>query len=82
MLTLQNPFSKRFDNIFCVERKITKNKVIEVEVLKTPVIVCFTFELSMRRNYTGFFLNLGLIGYEVMVSLYDTRNHTYTQSEE
>jgi hypothetical protein len=77
LLSLQNPFSKRFDNIFSIDRKISKYKAIEVEVLKTPVVFCITTELSMRKDHAGLFLNLGLFGYEVVVSIYDTRHWNY-----
>lgn len=80
-LSLQNPFSKRFGNIFSTDRQISKYKAIEVEALKTPVIVCFTFELSIRKDHAGMFLNLGLFGYEVLVSIYDTRHLNYENNK-
>ena len=73
-LALTNPFSNRFDTLWEKSGRITKHKVWEVEVLKTTSVAYIDLRITTRQSHAGVMLGLGLLGYEILVSLYDTRH--------
>lgn len=82
-LRIKNPWAKDdFKNIFCRERKFTKNKAYSFELLYQKSML---FSLSLRLNWRGSdhagpAIELGLFGYSVSASIYDTRHWDYEKN--
>jgi hypothetical protein len=75
--SLYNPFRYRFDNRFSKSWKLTENKAIEVEYIRTNILLMIDFRLSFRQDHAGLAVGLGLFGYEGCVELYDVRHWDY-----
>lgn len=82
--TLQIPWSIRaskFTNIFCVDRKISKNKNIEVEMYISSLRdELFYINIDLRwfgRDHAGPSIELGVVGYHFSVGIYDGRHWDY-----
>ena len=71
---LSNPFCRRWDTIYYKDKLFAKHKGGEVQVVKDNTIVSFGFRLTTRQDHSGISLDIGLLGYSVMLSYYDTRH--------
>lgn len=75
---LSNPWSNRFENLWNRAYDTPfKNKFIELEVLKDPSIVAFSFRLAGRQSHGGLYFDLGLLGYSFNFNFYDNRHWNY-----
>jgi len=76
---LSNPWAQdEFKNIYCKSKQISTNKVIEVECIKWSCLVTLTVNISWRgSDHAGPSIELGLLGYEVHIKIYDTRHWNY-----
>lgn len=79
-LTISNPYWwDRWANIKSWAGKPTKNhKCWEVEVMKCEELLCIEFNWTVRQDHAGIRLELGLFGYRINFSWYDTR-HWYAE---
>lgn len=75
--SLYNPFRYRFDNHFSKTWKVAKNKAIEVEHLRTNILLMFDFRLSFRQDHAGVAVGIGVLGHEARVEFYDVRHWDY-----
>ena len=80
-LTVNNPWSDRFNHVFAKSGKITKHKAWEFEVYRSDTIVEFETRLSIRQDHAGFQLGFGLFSWTVRFQLYDTRHWNYDKSQ-
>ena len=72
---LRNPLSNRFHNVWNrVYKTPFKNKFIELEVYKDCTLVSFMFNWTARQSHAGLDLELGLLGYCVHFTFYDSRH--------
>ena len=76
-ITIQNPWSDKFKNLYCKSGKFTKNKAWEVEVLRDDNLFEFEFRFSFKGDHAGAKLGFGLFGYNVSAQYYDTRHWDY-----
>lgn len=81
-LILRNPFQKRYWNsLRCWSKQLTKNKAIEVQVMKeSDLLIEVTFSIRTRIDHGGLTLSLGLIGYSVDFKFYDIRHWNYNDN--
>lgn len=76
--TLNNPWSKRFDNIKQYSGQLPiKNKYWELEFLKTSTILSLGMDVTVRRDHAGFNFNIGLFGRDILFTVYDCRHWNY-----
>lgn len=73
-LTIQNPLSNAFENIFCKSGQLTKNKAWEVECYRSAVLIKLTIELNLRKDHGGMCIELGFLGYTIGSQIYDNRH--------
>lgn len=71
---LRNPFSNRWKSIKCWDKKLSKNKHCELQIDKTSDIISFDLRYTIRQDHAGFFITLGLFGYEAIFNIYDVRH--------
>ena len=76
--TLRNPWGKPGEYILLKDGKTPfKNKFWELQINEDDVLICFGFSLSFRTSHSGFSLELGLLGYWLNFTLYDSRHWDY-----
>lgn len=74
-LSIQNPFSDRFQNIKCWSGALPiAFKFWELQILKGPDILEILFEITARRDHAGLRLEFGLLGFNINFSIYDSRH--------
>lgn len=74
-VSISNPWSTGFDNIKCWYGKtFVKHKYWECEILKTNDIVFMQFSITHRRDHAGVRFEVGLVGYNLSVNIYDNRH--------
>ncbi len=78
-LTIINPWMKEnFSKLFNSSLKITKNKVLDFEIIKyTTTLFEVTFNFTTRQDHAGILLSLGLLGFIVQLQLHDIRHWNY-----
>ena len=69
-----NPWSKQFENVWNRAKPITKNKTLEIEVLKTNNWLRFEFQYTVMQDHAGIRLELGLLGWEFHTGVHDNRH--------
>jgi hypothetical protein len=73
-LSLSNPLSRRWHTLFCKYGLLKQHKAWEFNGYATHHIIDVRFSLSFRGDHPGVFVMLGLVGYAVELSIYDTRH--------
>ncbi len=76
---LKNPWSKDFfKNLGCLHGKIFKNKTWELEhTFYDGLLVDCEFKFTTKEDHAGLNIMLGVLGYAVHFSIYDTRHWDY-----
>lgn len=78
MITLNfhitNPWSTRWSTIFAKSGLVAEHKAWEFNGYRTHHIVDINFSWSSIGDHAGVFIMLGLLGYSLELSLYDTRH--------
>lgn len=72
--SLENPFSNKFENVFCKNFNVTENKNIEVECYNSATIIQLEFSITTRCDHAGFDFRLGFLGYTIGISMLDGRH--------
>lgn len=79
---IENPWADKFKNIYHATGKtFLKNKFWEFEVLKTTDLIYFEFLFNRHTDHAGVRLEVGLFGYNIMLSAYDNRHWNYEKGE-
>lgn len=79
-LKLDNPWGKEDFNTICsTSGVISKNKAWEFETYRCPnTLAEFVFTFSFRgRDHAGLKLEIGLLGFNANLTVYDTRHWNY-----
>lgn len=76
-LNIENPFSNRFDNLYCKEYLYRPHKAIELELTKDNSFISFSFRWSFRADHAGMSIEVGLLGYSISINTHDTRHWDY-----
>lgn len=72
---ISNPWSKQDFEVVCeLERAVTKNKSIDINLHKNKTILSASFGISARQDHSGFTFDIGLFGYQLDVFFYDNRH--------
>ena len=72
--SIDNPWSDRWQTIFFKNGLLPKHKAWEFNGYKTNQLISIYFRLSVKGDHPGVFVMLGLLGYELELSIYDTRH--------
>ncbi len=76
-LTIRNPFSDRFSNVYATGGKLSKNKAWEFQIYRSDTVVELETKFSIREDHAGFKLGLGLFSWTMDLQVYDTRHWNY-----
>lgn len=76
-LNIRNPHSSIFKNIKTWVFDLSKNKALEIEVLKTTDIINVLLSWSYRQSHAGLELEIGLLTYTFRIMYYDKRHWDY-----
>lgn len=76
-LNIENPFSNRFDNLYCKEYLYGPHNAIEMQLMKDISFIRFSFRWSVRTDHAGIELEVGLLGYSISINTHDTRHWDY-----
>lgn len=73
------PFKRNdLKNMYYKEVSLSKNKFFSMEILKdTDYLVNISLEWTTTGDHAGLDINLGLLGYEVYLSIRDKRHWDY-----
>jgi hypothetical protein len=74
---LTNPWSDLYKPVWSWDKKLTKNKAIEVEVYRSNTVAEFEARLRHREDHAGLTIGLGFLSYTLRVQFYDTRHWNY-----
>lgn len=81
-INIRNPFSSRFENLW------TKSggtpwvyKYWEVQVMKDDELIRIEFEFTTRQDHAGVRLELGLLGYKIAATVYDSRHWDHERNQ-
>jgi len=75
--TIDNPWSDRWRTIWYKNGLLSRNKAWEFNGYKTNQIINLHFKLNFKGDHAGLQLELGLLGYDLEFSIYDTRHWDY-----
>jgi hypothetical protein len=77
---IRNPWSNTFKNLWCRAYDTPfKNKHIELEFTQDVTLVSLMFNWTIRQSHAGLDLELGLFGYNVHFTFYDSRHWDYAR---
>lgn len=78
---IKNPWSNRWDSGKCWSgNTVIPNKFWELQLMKTSDIVCLEFQLTHRRDHAGLNIELGLFGWNIEFTVYDSRHWNDAQN--
>ena len=81
-LNISNPWSDRWSNIYCTGGKtIFANKSWELQIDKTSDILGFDMRYTRRQDHAGLFLSASLLGFELIINLFDVRHWDYEKND-
>ena len=71
---ISNPFAKQsWDSIWAKAYSVTKNKILEIQYMRSAVLFEIGFSWTHRTNQAGIRFRLGLLGKEFSIVFEDTR---------
>lgn len=71
---ITNPWSTDWRFLFGKSGLLAKHKAWEFNGYQTHHIIDINFNLSFTGDHPGVFVMLGLVGYSLELSIYDTRH--------
>ena len=79
---IRNPWGKDFKSIGAWFGKTPwKHKCWEVQIIENDNWLRFEFEWTVRQDHAGVNLELGLFGYEIHFTFYDSRHWDYEKGQ-
>lgn len=78
-LSIRNPYSQEFKNIWNKSYAAFKHKYIELEFYKDSSIVSVNVNWTIRQSHAGLDIEVGLLGYCFHFNFYDNRHWNYTE---
>lgn len=75
-INIRNPrWWDRFENIWHTAGDTPfKNKFWEAQIIKSPELIRFEFEVTTQQDHAGFNIELALLGYQISFIFYDNRH--------
>jgi len=74
---VENPFSDRWNTIWFRNGTLPKHKAWEFNGYRTHYIIDVDFRLNFKGDHAGLHTMIGLFGYSIEFSVYDTRHWDY-----
>jgi len=75
-----NVFDNYFKRYFCKNYVITKNKNLEVELVRCNSIFGLHFMWTLRGHHAGVHFSLSLLSYNFSIAFYDVRHWNYQKN--
>ena len=72
--SISNPWSDRWRTLFFKNGLLPMHKAWEFNGYATHHVIDIDFRLSFTGDHPGVFVILGLVGYSLELSVYDTRH--------
>jgi len=76
-LYLYNPWSDKFSNVKSKAYKITKNKILELQICRTNDIINLQFIYTTQTDHAGVTIELGFLSYNLLITFCDNRHWDY-----
>ena len=79
-IELANPFDRwdYFRNLGCISGRLPFNKAWELEhSYYSPMLLDIDANWTTRRDHSGIYITVGLLGYGISFRIYDTRHWDY-----
>ncbi len=76
-LSIDNPFTDRWNTIWFKNGLLPKHKAWEFNGYRTHQLVNISFRLTFKGDHAGLQLELGLAGLGIEFGVYDTRHWDY-----
>lgn len=73
-LSLRNPFSNKFKNLFFKVGRLTKNKTWDIEINQTNGIIGVDFSWTFMKDHAGLTLMFVFLSFEIGFQIYDNRH--------
>lgn len=80
-LTINNPFSDKFEHVRAWGGKLFKHKAWEVEIYRSDTIAEIEAKFTVQQDHAGLALGLGLFSYTLRAQFYDSRHWDYTKNK-
>lgn len=79
---IQNPWTKdRFKNLGSLHGKISKHKAWELEhTFYDGMLLDLNLKFTTKGDHAGLNIELGLLGYSIHFTVYDTRHWDYEKN--
>jgi hypothetical protein len=72
-----NVFDNYFKRYFCKNYEITKNKNLEIELVRCNTIFGFNFMWTVKGHHAGIHSSISILSYNFSVVFYDRRHWDY-----
>jgi hypothetical protein len=80
--TISNPWGRTWRPLRAYSYNTPfKNKYIEIETIRDNTIASFEFKITANQSHAGLYLGLGLLGYVVNFTFYDSRHWDYKNND-
>jgi hypothetical protein len=79
-INIRNPWSNRWNTIWCKHGLLLKHKAWEFNGYRTNYFIDINFSLTFNQDHAGISLLFGLFGYATEFSIYDTRHWDYDKN--
>lgn len=79
-LTINNPFSDKFEPVYANGGKLFKHKAWEFQIYRSNTIAELEARATVREDHAGVRLGLGLFSWTVEFQLYDGRHWNYDKN--
>ena len=73
-------FNNYFKRYFCKNYEISKNKSLEIELVRGNSLFGLNLMWTLRGHHAGVHFNLSLLTYNFSISFYDVRHWNYEKN--
>ena len=80
-LTIENPWSDRFDAGYCWGGQFLKNKAWEFQAYRSNTIIECSIRITARQDHAGLHIEFCLLTFSFVAQVYDTRHWNYDKKE-
>lgn len=77
MLSISNPISERWGNVYFIGGSLSKYKSWEFQITKTSTFLLLEFLLKTRGDHARIDIGIGLFGYTAHFLIVDDRHWDY-----
>ncbi len=80
-ITVENPWSDRFDPGYAWAGKLFKYKAWEFQAYRSNAIAEVCVEFTHRQDHAGLKIELGLFSFNFVAQIYDSRHWNYNKKQ-